>query len=69
VFSKACQYGIVEEKNCKNLKYISIKSTQVDLQNASFGLRSLGRANMNGNKACLEIGIRPKKLNTPVKTR
>jgi hypothetical protein len=24
-FSKACQYGIVEEKVCKNLKHISIK--------------------------------------------
>jgi hypothetical protein len=32
VFSKACQYGIVEEKVCKNLKYVYIKSTQVDLQ-------------------------------------
>jgi len=24
-FSKACQYGIVEEKVCKDLKYVSIK--------------------------------------------
>jgi hypothetical protein len=26
VFSKACQYGIVEEKVCKDLKYVYIKS-------------------------------------------
>jgi len=30
-FSKACQYGTIEEKVCKNLKYVSIKSPQVDL--------------------------------------
>jgi hypothetical protein len=27
VFSKTCQYAIIEEKICKNLKFISIKST------------------------------------------
>jgi hypothetical protein len=26
-FSKTCQYGTIEEKVCKNLKHISIKST------------------------------------------
>ncbi len=26
-FSKACQYGIVKEKVCKDLKYVYIKST------------------------------------------
>jgi len=31
-FSKAYQYGTIEKKNCKNLKHISIKSTQFDLQ-------------------------------------
>ncbi len=30
-FSKACQYGIVEEKVCKDLKYVSIKSAQEKL--------------------------------------
>jgi hypothetical protein len=30
-FSKACQYDIIKEKNCKNLKYVSIKSTQSNL--------------------------------------
>ncbi len=26
-FSKACQYGTAKEKVCRNLKYVSIKST------------------------------------------
>jgi predicted HicB family RNase H-like nuclease len=30
-FSKACQYGITKEKNCKNLKYVSIKFAQAYL--------------------------------------
>ncbi len=30
-FSKACQYAIIKEKNCKDLQYVSIKSTQGDL--------------------------------------
>jgi hypothetical protein len=32
VFSKACQYGIVKEKVCKDLKYVYIKFAQGDLQ-------------------------------------
>ncbi len=27
IFSKTCQYAIIEENICKNLKFISIKST------------------------------------------
>jgi hypothetical protein len=58
--SKACQYGIAKEKNCKNLKYVSIKSAQIDLHNASLGLRSLGRANMNGIRLVLKLDFNPK---------
>jgi hypothetical protein len=32
VFSKACQYGTTKEKVCKDLMYVSVKSTQGDLQ-------------------------------------
>ncbi len=32
VFSKACQYATTDEKICKNLKFVSIKSTQSDLR-------------------------------------
>jgi hypothetical protein len=31
-FSKACQYGAAEEKVCINLKYVTIKTTQPNLQ-------------------------------------
>jgi hypothetical protein len=30
-FSKACQYVTTDDKVCKNLKYVSIKSTHADL--------------------------------------
>jgi hypothetical protein len=32
VFSKTCQCGIAEEKVCKDLNYVSIKSVRADLQ-------------------------------------
>jgi hypothetical protein len=31
-FSKACQYGTIEETVCKDLKHVSVKSTQANLQ-------------------------------------
>jgi len=31
VFSKACQYATIDDKVCKNLKYVSIKYAQIDL--------------------------------------
>jgi hypothetical protein len=31
VFSKACQYATIDDKVCKNLKYVFIKSTQANL--------------------------------------
>ncbi len=31
-FSKACQHGKTNENVCRNLKYVSIKFAQVDLQ-------------------------------------
>jgi hypothetical protein len=32
VFSKVCTYVTIDERVCKNLRFISIKSTQLDLQ-------------------------------------
>jgi hypothetical protein len=31
VFSKVCQYATTNDNVCKNLRYVSIKSTNVDL--------------------------------------
>ncbi len=39
MFSKTCQYGNVMEKVCKNLKYVSIKSTQANLQKCIIWLK------------------------------
>ncbi len=30
-FFKGCQYATIEEKNCRNLQYVSIKASQGDL--------------------------------------
>jgi hypothetical protein len=68
-FSKACQYGTVKEKVCKNLKYISIKSVQTDLQKCITWLKKSGKGRHEWNKACVETCIHPKKLNTPMKTK
>ncbi len=43
VFSKACQYGIAKEKNYENLKYVSIKSTQTNLQKCITWFKKSGK--------------------------
>jgi hypothetical protein len=56
-FSKACQYGTIEEKNYKILKYVFIKSAQVDLQKCIIWPKKFGKGKQEWNKACLETGI------------
>ncbi len=68
-FSKACQYGITKEKIYRNLKYVCIKSTQAKLKKCIIWPKEFGKSRHEWNKACLEIAIRPKKLNTLIKTR
>jgi hypothetical protein len=68
-FSKACQYGTAKEKACKDLKYVSFKSTQTYLQKCITWLKKFGKGRQEWNKACVETSIHPKKLNTPVKTK
>jgi hypothetical protein len=43
VFSKARQYGIVKEKVCKDLKYVSIKSTKTYLQKGTTWPKKSGK--------------------------
>ncbi len=69
VFSKACKYGITEEKMCKDLKYVSIKSIQTNLQKCITWLKKSRKGKKEWNKACVETSIHPKKLNTLGKTR
>ncbi len=68
-FSKACQNGIVEEKVYKKLKYVSIKSTQANLQTCIIRSKKFGKGRHEWNKACLETKIQPKKPNILVKIR
>jgi hypothetical protein len=63
-FSKACQYGTIEEKVCKH-----IKSIEVNLQKCITWRKKFGKGRQEWNKACFEIGIGPRKLNTLVKTK
>jgi hypothetical protein len=58
VFSKACQYGIAKKKKvCRNLKYVSIKSTQIYLQKCIIWPKKSRKGIHEWNKACVEIGI------------
>jgi hypothetical protein len=68
-FSKACQYGTAKENVCRNLKYVSIKSAQANLQKIIIWPKKSRKGKHEWSKACLEIQILPKKLNTPIKTR
>jgi hypothetical protein len=54
-FSKACQYGTIEEKVYKNLKYVSIKSPQVDLQKCITRPKNFGKGKQEWNKVCLKL--------------
>jgi hypothetical protein len=49
-FSKTCQYGTTKEFFCKNLKYVSIKVVQLDLQKCKTCQKNLENANKNGTK-------------------
>ncbi len=75
VFSKACQYAIAcqyattDDKAYKNLKYVSIKSTSVNLQKCITWPKKLGKDHQEWNKACIEASLRPKKLNILMKTK
>ncbi len=31
VFSKACQYATIDEKMCKNIRFVSVKTIQTNL--------------------------------------
>jgi 5'-3' exonuclease len=68
-FSMACQYGTTKEKVCKDLKYVSIRSTHAYLQKCITWRKKSRKGKQEWNKACVETSICPKKLNTPMKTK
>ncbi len=65
----ACQYGTTKEKVCKDLKYVYIKSTHASLQKCITWPKKFRKGKHEWKKACGEIGICPKKLNIPMKTK
>jgi hypothetical protein len=69
VFSKACQYAITNENICKNLQFISIKSTQSNLHKCITWPKKPRKGRQEHNKTCLNFNIHPRKLNIPIKTR
>jgi hypothetical protein len=60
-FSKACQYATIDEKVCKNLKYVSIKFAQVHLQKCITWPKKFGRSGKKWCKTCIEVGLRLEK--------
>lgn len=57
VLSKGCQYGIIEEKVCKNMKFVSIKNVQFDIKKCITWLKNSGKGKQKWNNACLDVGI------------
>jgi hypothetical protein len=69
VFSKACQYAIIDEKVCKNLKYAFIKFVEIDLQKCITWPKKFGEGHQEWNKIYIEVSLKPKNLNIPLKIR
>jgi hypothetical protein len=56
-FLKACQHGIAKEKVCKDLKYVSIKFTQVDLQKCITWHKKSRKGSKNGTRIVLRLAF------------
>jgi hypothetical protein len=68
-FSKACRHSTFDEKVCKGLRYVSIKSIQIDLQKCITWPKKSRKGKQEWMKAYITICLRFGKLNTLVKTR
>jgi hypothetical protein len=68
-FSKVCQYVIIDEKVCQNLKFISLKSAQLDFKKCITCFCFFEKGRHECNKACLNLNVHPRKLNILLKTR
>jgi hypothetical protein len=67
--SKVCQYVTSDEKVAHGLLYASIKSTQVDVQKHITWPKKSDKGQQAWEKPCMDFGLNPHKLNTPVKTK
>ncbi len=67
-FFKTCQYVTIEEKICKDLKFVSIKLAESDIHKCIIWFQIFGKGGQKWSKACIDVGIQPRKLNAPIKT-
>jgi hypothetical protein len=56
-FSKTCQHATIEEKVCKNLKFVSIKSVQFDIKKCITWPKRSRIGRQEWSKACIDAGI------------
>ncbi len=68
-FSKTCQYVTIEEKVRKDLWYVSIKYTQGDWKKCITWPKKSRKVRQEWEKACVNSGLPPWKLNTPLTIR
>jgi hypothetical protein len=68
-FSKAYQYGTIDDFFCKELTYDCIKIAQKDLQKCITWPKQSKEGGQQWTKTCVEFGLAPRKLNTLVKTK
>ncbi len=69
VLSKVCQYVTTKEKVSQGLTCASIKGVQINIQKCIIWLNISGKVKLAQEQACLNARLRPRKLNTLVKTR
>ncbi len=60
VFSKACQYATSDEKVCKGLKYVLIKSTYENVQKCITWPKKSSKGWQEWNKVYIETNLKPK---------
>ena len=67
--SKAYQYFTDDTKVYIEMKKVSIKEAQTNLQKTITWIKRIKRGREEWYKVCIEVGLASRKLNTPMKTR
>jgi hypothetical protein len=67
--SKACLYATNDEKVTNDLKHVSVKAIQGSVEKMLTWTKKLGKGRQKWEKACVESGLWPRKLQTPMKMR
>jgi len=67
--SKVCQYATIDEKVDVGLISTFIKAIQSIIQKCSTWPKKSNKGKQAWEKTCIEFGLRPKTVNTLMKTR